>query len=119
LGETRADQRYHPLIQSVRAITFFGTPHQGANGVTTGKLIANLLTSVNLEARGDLLKELERNSVSLFDLTSDFRQVVQRLGMVVYTLYEGKKTILGKWPFRKSLWVRLIDPLRYLSAERQ
>ncbi|KAH6919120.1 hypothetical protein BKA70DRAFT_42271 [Coprinopsis sp. MPI-PUGE-AT-0042] len=109
LGDTRADQRYHPLIQSVRAVTFFGTPHQGANGVTTGKLIANLLTAVNLEARGDLLKELERNSTSLFDLTSDFRQVVQRLGVVVYTMYEAKKTVLGRWPFKKALLVRRIE----------
>ena len=84
---------------------FFGTPHQGGNGVGTGELLANLLNAVNLEARGDLIKELKTSSLFLFDLSGDFRQAVQRMGIVIYTMYEGKKTSIGHWPVKRRLLV--------------
>ena len=77
---------------------FFGIPHQGGSGVPTTEFLANLLHVVNIDTRSDLIKELNPDSLFLFDLTGDFRQVVETLGIVIHTFFEGKKTEIG--PFR-------------------
>jgi hypothetical protein len=106
LGRHRADMRYQSILSSTRAITFFGTPHQGGSGVSAAKFLANLLHAVNIDARSDLIKELNPDSLSLFDLTGDFRQVVETLGIVIHTFFEGKKTQIGRyWPMRKKILV--------------
>ena len=74
---------------------FFGTPHQGGSGITAAEFVANILQAVNVETRKDLIKELNPESLFLFDLTGDFRQVIDALGIVIYTFYEGKKTRIG------------------------
>ena len=99
--------RYQHILNSTRAIMFFGTPHQGGNGVSTAKFLANLLHAVNIDARSDLIKELNPDSLFLFDLTGDFRQVIESLGIVIYTFFEGKKTEIGRfWPMIKKILVR-------------
>ena len=98
--------RYEHILSSTRAIMFFGTPHQGGNGVPAAEFLANLLHAVNVDARSDLIKELNPDSLFLFDLTSDFRQVVETLGIVIYTFFEGKKTKIGRfWPMMKMMLV--------------
>ncbi|KAJ7290249.1 Alpha/Beta hydrolase protein [Mycena rebaudengoi] len=103
VGSNRADMRYKDVLESIHAVMFFGTPHQGGNGVGTGEFLANLLRAVNLDARSDLIRELNPNSLFLFDLTGDFRQVIENLGTVIYTFFEGKETQIGKWPVKRKL----------------
>lgn len=109
VGKNRADMRYENLLDSVRAVMFFGTPHQGGNGVNAATFVANILQAVNVDARKDLIKELNPDSLFLFDLTGDFRQVIEALGIVIYTFYEGKKTKIGAWPMKHNLLVSGID----------
>ena len=66
------DERFRGMLASLHAIMFFATPHQGGNGADLGLLFVDLLKAVNVDARGDLLKQLQVDSTSLFDLNNDF-----------------------------------------------
>ncbi|KAJ6565197.1 Alpha/Beta hydrolase protein [Mycena vulgaris] len=105
VGSNRADQRYKDILDSISSVMFFGTPHQGGSGVGPAEFVANLLHAVNLDARSDLIRELNPNSLFLFDLTGDFRQVIDNLRTEIYTFFEGKETRIGKWPARRKLLV--------------
>ncbi|KAF9064864.1 Alpha/Beta hydrolase protein [Rhodocollybia butyracea] len=105
VGSNRADMRYKDLLESIHAVMFFGTPHQGGNGVSTAEFLTNLLHAVNLDARSDLIRELNPNSLFLFDLTGDFRQVIESLHTVICTFVEGKETKIGRWPLKRKLLI--------------
>jgi len=67
--------------------------------------VADLLKAINIETRGDLLKTLDPRSLALFDLTDDFRQVVELLGITIHTFFEGKKTKVGHWPAKRNVLI--------------
>jgi len=67
--------------------------------------MTNLLKAINIETRSDLLRMLDARSLALFDLTDDFRQVVELLGVTIHTFFEGKKTKIGHWPTRRNVLV--------------
>lgn len=105
IAHTRADRRFDSIINSVAGIVFLGTPHQGANGVDTAKFVANFVRAFNIDIRVDLIKSLDPNSMVLFDLTDDFRQLVSSKGIEIATLFETKKTKIGLWS--RDIWVRV------------
>lgn len=95
IANTRADKRYHDILGSLYGIVFFGTPHRGGNGVSSGVLLGNLLKAVGVDARTDLIRSLDPRSIALFDLTDDFRQIVDAFGITIHTFFETKKTKVG------------------------
>jgi len=105
IANGRADGRYSDIKDSIRAIVFFGTPHRGGNGVNAAVLVTHILKAINIETNRDLLKTLDPRSVALFDLTDDFRQVVELIGVTVHTFFEGKKTKIGHWPAKRSVLI--------------
>lgn len=86
---------------------FLGTPHRGGNGVDSATFVANFLRAVNVNVRLDLIKSLNPNSMVLFDLTDDFRQLVEAKGIEISTLFEIKKTVFGHWPAKRRFLVRI------------
>jgi hypothetical protein len=89
-------------------VIFLGTPHRGGNGVDSATFVSNFLRAVNVNVRVDLIKSLNPNSMVLFDLTDDFRQLVEAKGIEISTLFEIKKTVIGHWPVKHQFLVRYL-----------
>ena len=87
---------------------FIGTPHRGGNGVDSATFVSNFLKVVNITVRIDLIKSLNPNSMVLFDLTDDFRQLVDTKRMGISTLFELRETVFGHWPVKRQFLVRNI-----------
>lgn len=56
---------------------FLGTPHQGGNGVSLGKLVANI-ASIVLETNKALLDHLDKNSESLEQQLNQYTFIADR-----------------------------------------
>ncbi|EMD33041.1 hypothetical protein CERSUDRAFT_118443 [Gelatoporia subvermispora B] len=92
VARQNSGKRYEDVLDSLRCMIFFGTPHQGVPGATRTRIAGNLLRAVGIEARTDLIRELEPTSTALFDLTEDFRHAIEDLGTIIYTFFEEKRT---------------------------
>nr|VWP02414.1 D-xylose-proton symporter [Ganoderma boninense] len=103
IANTRADGRFNSILNSVAGVIFLGTPHRGGNGVDTATFIANFIRAFKVNVRADLLKSLDPNSMVLFDLTDDFRQLVATKGIEIASLFETKKTKFS-WPI-SPVWI--------------
>lgn len=75
LGNTSAFAHHKDVLECIRAITFFGTPHRG--GICPGGVLALGLNAV--------------------DLSDGFVDVIKRHGIAICTMHEGKGTF---GPFR-------------------
>jgi hypothetical protein len=93
-------------LNSVAGVLFLGTPHRGGNGVDIATFVSNFLKAVNVSVRIDLIRQLEPNSMVLFDLTDDFRQLVEAKGIEISTIFEIRKTVFGHWPAKRRFLVR-------------
>lgn len=87
-------------------VIFMGTPHGGGNGTEAAVFVTNIVKAANIDLNQDLIKGLQKDSKILFDATRDFRKLVEKTHIKVYTLYEGAQTKLGWGPFQKCVWVR-------------
>jgi len=106
IAHLRASERFASILNSVRGVIFVGTPHRGGNGVDSATFVSNFLKAVNITVRVDLIQSLNPNSMVLFDLTDDFRQLVDAKGMGISTLFEVRKTVFGHWPVKRQFLVR-------------
>ncbi|KAH7928814.1 hypothetical protein BV22DRAFT_1192463 [Leucogyrophana mollusca] len=102
IANARADKRFDSILNSAGAVMFLGTPHQGGNGVDMGTFVANFVRAFGVKARSDIIRSLDPRSMVLFDLTDDFRQLVDAKGIEISTLFEIKKTHIGPL---KSIWI--------------
>lgn len=76
-----------------------GTPHGGGSGAEQALIITNILKAARFNANRDMIRDLRAESMELFRATDEFRKLVNRRKMKVYTIYEGKKMILWMpWP---------------------
>jgi hypothetical protein len=86
------ERRYEDLRQSTYGLVFFGTPHQGGNGVSYAKIIANSIRMITRQSKSSLLKNLKRGSLLNEATTDQFRG---QLGdYEVLTFFESIKTPL-------------------------
>jgi hypothetical protein len=78
------------------AIVFFGTPHNGGNGVYLGKFVSAVARRLpGARPKNSLLESLEKNSYLAADLREDFREHL--MDYMVVNFYEDKNTkVLSK-----------------------
>jgi hypothetical protein len=88
---------YDLIRESTRGIIFFGTPHQGGNGVTLGRVAARIVTAVGGSVSNDLLHYLDKDSANVENAHEDFRYQVNDYQIV--TFFETRKTKLKKSGF--------------------
>ncbi|KAJ7875324.1 Alpha/Beta hydrolase protein [Mycena olivaceomarginata] len=113
VAHARVDRRFDSILNSVTGVAFLGTPHQGANGISNAKFVANFVRAFKPDARVDLLKSLDPKSMILFDLTDDFRQLVSSKGIEIASLFETRKTkMVG------SSKIRFFGPDIWIVEER-
>jgi coproporphyrinogen III oxidase-like Fe-S oxidoreductase len=99
--------RFDDIRKSINGIIFLGTPHAGGRGASAAVIVTNIFKLANIDLNQDLIKGLKRESLELFDTTRDFCAAVEETHVKVYTLYEGEKTVIGSWPVKKRILVRL------------
>jgi len=73
---------------------FFGTPHQGGNGATLGRVTANIISAIGGTVTNNLLRYLEKHSVLTQNLNEDFSY--QQEDYRVVTFFEARKTKMKK-----------------------
>jgi hypothetical protein len=83
--------QYKSIEKNTIGIVFLGTPHQGSNKATYGKVLANLAAIASHGPASPLIDTLRMNSDSLARLNSDFR--VQLPNYQVVSLYEMRRTM--------------------------
>ncbi|KLO06642.1 hypothetical protein SCHPADRAFT_837791 [Schizopora paradoxa] len=89
------NNRYQTILNSVHGVLSLGTPHQGGKGVDNARFVANFLRPFNRNVRMDLIKGLRPDSMILFDLTNEFRKLVEARRIKIATLIESKSTRIG------------------------
>ncbi|KAK0509728.1 hypothetical protein JMJ35_008122 [Cladonia borealis] len=85
-----AEVFYGNIVNSTKGVVFLGTPHGGSKLAAWGTLLSNVVNSVTFgqAVRKDLLKNLERDSAVLEEIS---RQFVQRAeSLQIMSFYETK-----------------------------
>lgn len=79
IARLSSEKEYPFMRQSVKAIFFLGTPHQGSDAVKWPRLLANVVdlglslgSSWTGRPRKDLLQALAKDSLELEAITTDF-----------------------------------------------
>lgn len=72
LADKNYIEHYKAIFTSTYGILFFGTPHQGGNGVEFGQLIQNI-ASVAIQTNKGLLDHLEKDSAFLEQLQDEYK----------------------------------------------
>ncbi len=76
---------YGDIYESAKSITFFGTPHQGANIAEWAGYLEKISKIVGV-SRSNVLRELETWSPTLLNLSRTFNEQIPRL--LINSFYE-------------------------------
>lgn len=91
LNEACGKGKYSHILNSTVGIVFLGTPHQGSGAATIGQIAAGVagafLPGAQVLNRG-LVKNLERNSDSLFETSNRFAHICSELQ--IYSFFESR-----------------------------
>lgn len=80
---------YGSILDSTKAVVFFGTPHQGADTAVWATFLGNVGKAVRLR-NTEVVEELKRWSNPLVDLTRTFSELAPRFSVSTY--FEKKTT---------------------------
>ncbi|TGZ78640.1 TPR repeat-contain NB-ARC [Ascodesmis nigricans] len=90
------------IQNAVYGIIFLGTPHNGSNIASLGKLIANVLAACTpLNPARVLIASLQKDAEGLFSITADFTK--RRRQIHIVSFFETKMTYIP--PFMKRMIV--------------
>jgi hypothetical protein len=81
--------QYSEIIESTKALVFFGTPHQGADVATWSTYLTNVSKAIGIQS-STVLKELKRWSTTLLELNRLFSEQISEL--MVTTFFELEDT---------------------------
>lgn len=91
LNEASGQSQYNDILGATVGIIFLGTPHQGSGTATIGQVAAGVagafLPGAQILNRG-LLKNLERNSDTLFETSNRFANICSKL--TIYSFWESR-----------------------------
>lgn len=91
LNEACGQSQYIDIFRATVGITFLGTPHQGSGTATIGQIAAGIagafVPGAQILNRG-LLRNLERNSTTLFETSNRFASICSKFK--IYTFYESR-----------------------------
>jgi hypothetical protein len=100
---------YGDILDSVRSLVFFGTPHQGSDGAVWLKFIGGLSSGLHLWTTTKVVEELKTWSIPLVELTTNFSELAPNFAIT--TFYEEQDTYgvrVCRLQLRTTTWVRLI-----------
>jgi hypothetical protein len=102
MGRDRFDG-HNSIHLSTFGIFFFGTPHQGGNGVTLGKIISNIV-SLGLQTNRQLFDHLAKDSEWLEEQLDDYTNVSSEIETIF--CYETIKTsVVGGIDLEVRTWL--------------
>jgi ankyrin repeat domain-containing protein 50 len=88
------DDLYSGILNTTRAILFFGTPHRGTVTADLPQVMANVanlrLAGTGRRFRSDLLDDLKADSRILNDISNSFRTLSPRFKIISF--YETEST---------------------------
>ena len=108
-----AEVHYKDIIESTSGVLFLGTPHGGSDYAAITKSIVNI-AHVTLPKplgtfRKDLIGSLERNGSDLLELSNDFRYIVDKKNIALYSFVEqdrhpllSSRVCSANWPISGS-----------------
>ena len=70
-----AGGRYEYLVKLIGGVVLLGTPHQGSGSQKWGLIVAKLAKFIDYGETG-LMKEVDENSMKIFDLVSAFKTIM-------------------------------------------
>lgn len=71
--EAVLNSTYNSIQKCTKGIVFFGTPHQGGNGVGLARIFANIGLAILRNPSNAFLSALEKNSEFAEELADNFR----------------------------------------------
>ena len=110
-----AEVHYKDIIESTSAVLFLGTPHGGSDYAAITKPIVNI-AHVTLPKpfgtfRKDLIGSLERNGSELLELSNDFRYIVDKKNITLYSFVEQDRHPLLSSRVRIADWLISISQI--------
>ncbi|KAI9818767.1 MAG: hypothetical protein M1827_007587 [Pycnora praestabilis] len=86
------EYHYRNILESTTAVFFLGTPHAGSDYAAVAKSFADIarvvFPKVLGSVRNDLVASLERNGRELLELSAQFRSIVDKEGIRVFSFVE-------------------------------
>lgn len=90
LCQARIETQFNSINESTVGIVFLGTPHQGSEKATYGKILARVAETAAHKPKSRIISALQANSDPFMRLTSDFR--FQLSDYHVVSFYELRPT---------------------------
>jgi hypothetical protein len=98
---TQHSPRLSPALNSISAVVFVGTPHQGANLATVATAVSGLLRT------NSQVRNMQQNDGWLKSLNGQFQKLQSELAFHVHVFFETHGVFIGK----KVLGVRFGKPV--------
>ncbi|KAI9723232.1 MAG: hypothetical protein M1812_001114 [Candelaria pacifica] len=89
-SKTRLQEQFRVLHQRTRHIIFMGTPHQGSDLASMGKLVANFAAVALVDSNKALLDSLTVESEVLDRISDEFSSMLHSNDFTVHSFQEGR-----------------------------
>lgn len=89
--KARERDRFTGLLESIRGVAFFGTPHRGSPAASFGAIFASILkfSMLGTNTNSKLVSQLKENAETLLAINSSFVDRSKNLDIVSF--YETEK----------------------------
>ena len=99
---------YEYLVKLIGGVVLLGTPHQGSKSQRWGSIMANMANVFGCGEDG-LMKEVNEKSMKIFDLVSDFTQIMINTDLAktaVVCFYENRPTNYMSRVLKTGPWIQ-------------
>lgn len=86
------DSHFKEIYGATYGIIFLGTPHSGSNVASFVKSVGNVISIAFPGSQMKLIEDLKKDSVTLFNLSDEFRRIASELEIVSF--YEQRETAI-------------------------
>jgi hypothetical protein len=86
---SKLDDTYSHIRIATYGIAFFGTPHQGGNNATLGKVMSNVARAVLRTPKNNFLEALQKDSTFADTLSQNFRHLLE--DYYILSFYETRE----------------------------
>ena len=78
---------YKELLESMKSIAFFGTPHRGGNGADVGSIIASIGFIISSSIKNNFMETLQKGSTNA-EAIHDFFKKEQALNYKIVSFFK-------------------------------